>query len=278
VTAQAALAAAVRVLEAASIEGAARDARILLAEAMGLARDRLLLHLADDLPPTVLARFEAMIAQRVARAPVARIIGRRAFWGRDFTVTEAVLDPRPETECLIAEALAGPAAQRLLDLGTGSGILAVTLLAEWPAARGMACDISDAALDVAAQNAARHGVAGRIDLIQSDWFSAVGGRFDLIVANPPYIAAEEMTELAEEVRGHDPRCALTDEADGLTAYRTIVAEAGAFLHPGGRILLEIGWQQGRAVARLLADAGFGSVAILPDLAGRDRILRANWPG
>lgn len=277
-TAQAALAAAVRQLEAAGIEGPGRDARILLAEAMDVARDRLLLHLGDDLTPVVLARFEAMVAQRAARAPVARIIGRRAFWGRDFRVTEAVLDPRPETEGLIAEALAGPAAQRLLDLGTGSGILAVTLLSEWPAARGLACDISDAALDVAAQNAARHGVAARLNLIRSDWFAAVAGRFDLIVANPPYISAAEMAGLAEEVRGHDPRAALTDEADGLTAYRTITAGAGAHLNPGGRLLLEIGWRQGAAVAALLAEQGFADVSILPDLAGHDRVIRAIWPG
>lgn len=277
-TAQVALAAAVRQLEAAGIEGPGRDARILLAEAMDVARDRLLLHLGDDLTPVVLARFEAMVAQRAARAPVARIIGRRAFWGRDFRVTESVLDPRPETEGLIAEALAGPAAQRLLDLGTGSGILAVTLLAEWPAARGLACDISTAALDVAAQNAARHGVAARLDLIRSDWFAAVAGRFDLIVANPPYISAAEMAGLAEEVRGHDPRAALTDEADGLTAYRTITAGAGAHLNPGGRLVLEIGWRQGAAVAALLAGQGFAYVSILPDLAGHDRVIRAIWPG
>lgn len=277
-TAQAALSAAVRHLEAAGIEGAGRDARILLAEAMGVARDRLLLHLDDDLAAEMQARFEGMVALRAARAPVSRIIGRRVFWGRDFRVTEAVLDPRPETEGLIAEALAGPAAQRLLDLGTGSGILAVTLLAEWPAARGVACDISCAALEIAAQNAARHGVSARVDLIRSDWFAAVPGRFDLIVANPPYIAAAEMAGLAEEVRGHDPRAALTDEADGLTAYRTIIAGAGAHLDPGGRILLEIGWRQGAAVVALLAGEGFAGVSILPDLAGHDRVIRAIWPG
>lgn len=277
-TAQAALAAAIRRLEAAGIEGAARDARILLAEAMEITRDRLLLHLDDDLTPDRQARFAAMITQRAARAPVARIIGRRAFWGRDFAVTEAVLDPRPETEGLIAEALAEPAARRLLDLGTGSGILAVTLLAEWPAARAVACDISEAALAVAARNAARHGVAARLDLIRSDWFAAVPGRFDLILANPPYIAAAEMAGLAEEVRGHDPRAALTDEADGLSAYRAIGAAAGAHLDPGGRLLLEIGWQQGPAVAEILAREGFAAVAILPDLAGHDRVIRAIWPG
>lgn len=277
-TAQAALAAALRHLEVAGIEGAGRDARILLAEAMGVARDRLLLHLGDDLTPAAQTRFESMIARRAARMPVARIIGRRAFWGRDFTVTEAVLDPRPETEGLIAEALAGPAAQRLLDLGTGSGILAVTLLAEWPGARAVACDISEAALAVAARNAAHHGVDVRLDLIRSDWFAAVPGRFDLILANPPYIAAGEMAGLAEEVRSHDPRAALTDEGDGLTAYRAISAQAGTHLHPGGRLLLEIGWRQGAAVAAFLAQEGFAGVSILPDLAGHDRVIRAIWPG
>ncbi|SEK45852.1 [protein release factor]-glutamine N5-methyltransferase [Roseovarius azorensis] len=277
-SAQAALSAAVRALEAAGIEGASRDARILLAEAMAVTRDRLTLHLADDLPPEVQARFEAMIARRADRAPVSRIIGRRAFWGRDFAVTPEVLDPRPETECLIAAALGGPVPQRLLDLGTGSGIIAVTLLAEWPDARGVACDISPAALEVAVRNAARHGVSGRLDLIVSDWFGAVRGRFDLIASNPPYIAADEMAGLAEEVRGHDPRAALTDEGDGLAAYRVIAGQAGACLCPGGRILVETGWRQGAAVAALFDAEGFAQVAILPDLEGRDRVIGAVWPG
>lgn len=268
---------AARRLEAAGIEGAAGDARALLAEAVGCARDRLTLHLGDELEPGAEARFEAMIARRVAREPVAKILGRRAFWGREFEVTADVLDPRPETECLIAEALGGPEPLRLLDLGTGSGILAVTLLAEWPQAWGVATDLSDAALKVAMRNAARAGVAERLAYCRADWFEGVTGAFDLIVSNPPYIAAAEMAGLMPEVREHDPHMALTDAGDGLSAYRAIAGGAGAHLNPGGRLMVEIGWQQGAAVADLWRAAGFEAVTILPDLEGRDRVVTGLWP-
>ncbi|GAW36737.1 release factor glutamine methyltransferase [Roseovarius sp. A-2] len=276
-SAQAALVAATRALQAAGIDGAAGDARALLAVAMEVPRDRLTLHLGDDLDAAAAARLNAMIARRMAREPVAKIIGRRDFWGRSFEVTADVLDPRPETECLIAEALRGPVAARLLDLGTGSGIIAVTLLADWPGAQGVATDISAAALEVAARNAARHGVGARLDLYRSDWFSQVTGPFDLIVSNPPYIAVDEMPDLSPEVRDHDPQAALTDGADGLLAYRMIAAGAGAHLRPGGRIALEIGWQQGAQVRELLCAAGFAEVGVLPDLDGRDRVVVGVWP-
>ncbi|MBQ0810060.1 peptide chain release factor N(5)-glutamine methyltransferase [Roseovarius sp.] len=268
---------AARRLEAAGIAGAAGDARALLAEAVGIARDRLTLHLGDELEPGAAVRFAALIARRAAREPVAKILGRRVFWGRKFEVTADVLDPRPETECLIAEALAGPKPLTLLDLGTGSGILAVTLLAEWPEVRGVATDLSDAALAVAARNAARAGVAARLDVIRADWFAGVTGLFDLIVSNPPYIGVDEMAGLMPEVRDHDPRLALTDEADGLAAYRAIAGGAGAHLRPGGRLMVEIGWRQGAAVADILRAAGFEAVAVLPDLEGRDRVVCGVWP-
>lgn len=276
-SAQAALVAATRALQAAGIEGAAGDARALLAAAMDVPRDRLTLHLGDDLDAAAAVRFDAMIARRMAREPVAKIIGRRDFWGRSFEVTADVLDPRPETECLIAEALRGPVPARLLDLGTGSGIIAVTLLAEWPGARGVATDISAAALEVAVRNAGRHGVDTRLDLCLSDWFVQVTGVFDLIVSNPPYIAVDEMTGLSAEVRDHDPEGALTDGGDGLSAYRAIASGAGAHLRPGGRIALEIGWQQGALVRDILTRAGFAEVTSLPDLDGRDRVVFGTWP-
>jgi release factor glutamine methyltransferase len=248
-----------------------------LAEAVGIARDRLTLHLGEDLEPGAAVRFAALIARRAAREPVAKILGRRVFWGREFEVTADVLDPRPETECLVAEALAGPKPLTLLDLGTGSGILAVTLLAEWPEVRGVATDLSEAALAVAARNAAQAGVTARLDVIRADWFAGVTGVFDLIVSNPPYIGVDEMAGLMPEVRAHDPRLALTDEADGLTAYRAIAGGAGAHLRPGGRLMVEIGWRQGAAVADLLRAAGFEAVAVLPDLEGRDRVVCGVWP-
>lgn len=274
-TARQVLIAAIARLSAAGIHGAGGDARALLAAAMPVPRDRLTLHLDDPLTDGARALYDAMIARRVAHEPVAKILGVRSFWGRMFEVTADVLDPRPETECLIAAALEGTPPDRLLDLGTGSGIIAVTLLAQWPEAQGVATDTSAAALDVAGRNAARHGVAGRLDLQRADWFDGIEGGFDLIVSNPPYIAAREMPGLAPEVRLHDPHAALTDGADGLTACRAIVARAGAHLRPGGRILLEIGPTQGHDVCTLLTRAGFTGVRTLRDFDGRDRVVGGN---
>ncbi|MDZ7708702.1 MAG: peptide chain release factor N(5)-glutamine methyltransferase [Roseovarius sp.] len=276
-TANEALRAAVRRLAGVGIDGAAGDARALMAEALEVGRDRLVLHLGEEMEAGALARFEAMLARRLAREPVARILGRRAFWGRDFTVTPDVLDPRPETECVVAEALAGPVPGRLLDLGTGSGCIAVTLLAEWPGARGVATDISGSALAVAAENAARHGVAGRLDLVESDWFARVAGRFDLIVSNPPYIARAGMAGLAREVRDHDPRGALCDGGDGLGAYRALAQGVMDRLAPGGRFVVEIGAGQGGDVAQILARAGLTDVRLKPDLDGRDRVVAGRYP-
>lgn len=273
-TAREALVAATRRLAAAGIDGAGGDARALLAAALGVPRDRLTLHLGDILDEASRARYETRVTRRAAHEPVAKILGERVFWGRAFEVTTDVLDPRPETECLIAAALDGPQPARLLDLGTGSGIIAVTLLAEWPATQGVATDTSAAALDVATRNARRHGVAARLEMRCADWFKGVAGAFDLIASNPPYIAADEMAELAPEVRLHDPLTALSDGADGRTAYRAIAGTAGAHLRPGGRILLEIGPAQGRAVCRLMSEAGFASVRILCDFDGRDRVVSA----
>jgi len=221
-----------------------------------------------------MARYEALLHRRLDHEPVSRIIGRRLFWGRDFRITPHVLDPRPETETLVAEALAGPAPARLLDLGTGSGILAVTLLAEWAQSEALASDLSPEALIVARANAEDIGVADRLTLIEADWFSGIDAGFDLIVSNPPYIAASEMAGLDPEVREHDPEIALTPGGDGLDAYRAIAAGARARLAPGGRLLVEIGPTQGAQVAALLVAAGLSEVSVLPDLDGRDRVVRA----
>jgi release factor glutamine methyltransferase len=263
-------------LQAAGVDGAARDARRLLAHALGIAPDVLAGRMADEVPEAARASFAALVARRAAREPVSHLTGLRAFWGRDFRVTRDVLDPRPETETLVALALAAPFA-RVLDLGTGSGCILVTLLAERPGAQGVGTDISPAALLVAGENAARHGVAERVVLTPSDWFGDIGGRYDLIVSNPPYIAAAEMAGLAPEVRNHEPRGALTDEGDGLSAYRAIAEGAGRFLVPGGRLLVEIGPAQGPAVSRLFAAAGLERVAVHPDLDGRDRVVAARRP-
>lgn len=256
------------------IEGAGRDARALLAEAVGIAPDRLVLEAQRDLTEAEWAAFQTLLSRRLEHEPVARILGRRTFWGRDFKITPQVLDPRPETETLIAEALAGPAPGRLLDLGTGSGIIAVTLLAEWPGATAVATDLCAGALAVARENAQVHQVGDRLTFVESDWFLGVEGAFDLIASNPPYIAADEMPGLARDVRGHDPDMALTPGGDGLDAYRAIAAEAAAHLAPGGRLIVEIGPTQGAAVAGMFRSAGLTGIAVRRDLDGRDRVVRA----
>ncbi|MCA0920932.1 peptide chain release factor N(5)-glutamine methyltransferase [Pseudooceanicola nanhaiensis] len=259
-------------LTEAGIAGAPRDARLLLAGAAGLRPDRLSLELGQAASEAVTGTFMAHIERRIAREPVSRILGHRLFWGRSFRVTPDVLDPRPETESLIAAALEGGAATRLLDLGTGSGIIAATLLAEWPDATGLATDVSAAALAVARENAASLGLAGRLDFVEADWWQGVAGRFDLIASNPPYITEAEMAELSPEVAKFDPTGALTPGGDGLAPYRIIAAGALSHLTPGGRLMVEIGWRQGPDVAALFTDAGLMDVAVLPDMDGRDRVV------
>ncbi|MCC1481519.1 peptide chain release factor N(5)-glutamine methyltransferase [Roseibaca sp. Y0-43] len=268
------LAEGVATLRAAGLEGAAGDARVLLAHALGIPRDRLTLALQDDVPAPAMARFHAAIAARAGHQPVAQITGRRAFYGRDFIVTPDVLDPRPDTETLIDAALE-QRFTRLLDLGTGSGAIALTLLAERPETTALAVDLSQAALDVAARNAQALGLTGRVEMRRSDWFASVAGQFDLIVSNPPYIGTPELDALSPDVREHEPRMALVpagDDGTGLAAYRVICAQAGAFLRPGGWLMLEIGYRQGDAVQALLRDAGFDAVGLRHDLSGHPRVV------
>ncbi|PIE10067.1 MAG: protein-(glutamine-N5) methyltransferase, release factor-specific [Rhodobacterales bacterium] len=263
-------------LRDAGIESAQKDARLFMAACLDIDPGRVTLHLRDPLDAVPEAVFLADIHDRKARKPVSHILGHRDFYGRRFTVTSDVLDPRPETETLIAAALETPFSE-VLDLGTGSGAILVTLLAERPQATGIGSDLSKPALRVAHENAQAHGALDRCALIASDWYDAIGGRFDLIVSNPPYIALEEMPELAPEL-SFEPRMALTDEADGLTAYRAIAAGAGDHLSPGGRLMVEIGWQQGAAVAGLFKAAGLTDVSVRSDLDGRDRVVIGHAPG
>ena len=275
-TAAAALVAATARLRAAGVDDPARDARLLLAHAARIDAARVTLIAPEDLTPEIEDRYENLIALRAVRVPVSHLVGERAFYGRRFKVSADVLDPRPETETLVEAALSRPFS-RVLDLGTGSGCILVTLLAEVPGATGLGVDLSEAACLQASANAHLHGVAARADIRLSDWFAAVGGRFDLIVSNPPYIAADEIATLSDEVRRYEPRAALTDDADGLSAYRRIAARAPAHLAQGGRVLVEIGWRQGAAVAELFREAGFADVRVLQDLDGRDRVVTAEEP-
>jgi len=275
-TVAAALRAATAQLTQVGIVAAAGDARHLVAHAIGLDPDRLTLHLSDQLDASVQVRLEAALAARARHQPVSQIIGSRLFWGRRFRVTRDVLDPRPETECLIAAALAQPFA-RVLDLGTGSGAILLTLLAERPDASGLGTDLSPKALAVALGNAQALGLTARASFARADWLDGVQEQFDLIVANPPYIAAAEIAGLAPEVRDWEPHLALTPGGDGLGAYRRIAAGAGVLLAPGGVLLLEIGPTQSAAVTALLTAAGLRCGPTLPDLDGRDRVVVARLP-
>ncbi len=275
-TAAEALRAAIARLTAAEIPDAPRDARRLLAFAMGIAPDRVSLHLPDALDPKQAAAFDAAIADRIARRPVSQITGQRQFFGRTFRVTADTLDPRPETEILVAAALERPFV-KMLDLGTGTGCILLSCLAGMPFATGTGTDQSAAALAVAAGNAEALGLAKRARFRQADWLSGISGKFDLILSNPPYIAEDEMAGLSPEVRDWEPRAALTPGGDGLDAYRAIAAGAGARLMPGGRLGLEIGPTQAGAVTALLAAAGFEKVEVRPDLDTRDRVILARWP-
>ena len=273
-TVSVALARAVQTLRAAGVPDPATDARALMAHAGGIAPDRLTLHLQDPVDHAALSAFSALINRRAAREPVSHLTGFRLFWGHRFIVTPDVLDPRPETETLVAEALTRPFV-RMLDLGTGSGCILGSCLAGMPMASGLGVELSPAALLVAARNIDAMGLGHRAKLVPSDWFSAVTGRFDLIVSNPPYISADEMAGLSPEVRGHEPHLALTPEGDGLDAYRAIALGAPSRLMAGGRLMVEIGPTQAKAVSALFAAQGLVSLRCLPDLDGRDRVIVAH---
>ncbi|MFN7001820.1 MAG: peptide chain release factor N(5)-glutamine methyltransferase [Roseinatronobacter sp.] len=277
--AQALLAEGISALRAAGIEGAARDARWLMAYALGISQDRLTLALSDPVTDKQMAAFHDAISARAQRQPVAQITGQRLFWGRSFRVTPDVLDPRPETETLIAAALDEPFAT-VLDLGTGSGVILTTLLAERTEATGTGIDLSHAALEVAQENAARMGVSERAHFVLSDWFTEVSGTFDLIVSNPPYISRDELGALAPETRDWEPRMALVPtgcDGTGLAAYRIIAAQAGAHLTTGGRLIVEIGLEQGADVLALFENAGLKDGVLRDDLTGRPRIAMATAP-
>ncbi len=260
-------------LSDAGVEGAARDVQILLAHALGVEPSRLLLMENDEVLPEDFRKYDEYLAAREQFQPVAQIIGGRDFWGRRFKVTRDVLDPRPDSETLIEQALAGGERQRVLDLGTGSGILGITLAAEWPKARVIATDISTPALEIAAENAAAHGVEKRMEFVPSDWFEMVGGTFDLIISNPPYIALEEMAGLSPDVRNWEPFLALTPGGDGMDPYRIIAAGLGDYMDKDAMALFEIGYKQGADVSAIFRAAGFDKVSVLQDLNGLDRVVK-----
>ena len=251
------------------------DARLLLEYATGCTHTDLLARPETPIIAPAYDQFLDWVARRVAGEPLAYLVGEAAFRGRVFQVSPDVLIPRPETEVLIELALAklkGLATPRVLDLGTGSGIVAISLALECPAAQIAAVDLSFEAISVAQNNAGRLGA--QVDFRQSDWFSALAGeQFDLIVSNPPYVAAGD-PHLALNGLPFEPQMALTDGADGLSCIRQIVAGASAHLNPGGWLLFEHGYDQGESSRNLLTAAAFKAALTHPDLAGIDRVSGA----
>lgn len=265
---------ATMMLTAAGIAGPERDARVLLAHVMEIDQANLMARMNDTLPQSVLYGMDRVIAVRSLHQPVSHITGKRGFWNHEFLVNSDVLDPRPDTETLVAAALEQPF-DNVLDLGTGSGAIILSLLDERPQAMGVATDISAKALDVARRNAGRIGVADRVQFKESDWFKSVTGQFDLVVSNPPYIADSEMQGLAPEVRDWEPHLALTPGGDGLEAYRRISRGLKAALAPKGRAFFEIGYRQAVDVSEIFTKAGFTQLKVLPDLSGHDRVIALN---
>lgn len=258
-------------LSGAGIEEFRREARILLAFVVGLDPLQVSMRLEEVLNAEQSAKLEAALRSRVARVPMSHILGYRDFYEHRFIVTPDVLDPRPETEELVAHALSAPF-ENVLDLGTGSGCIILSLLAENSSARGLAVDQSAQALEVARRNAENLRLTDRLRFCRSDWCQELPAeQFDLIVSNPPYIHPAALKGLSPEVH-HEPISALTDNIDGLSHYATIAHQAHGFLAPQGRLLFEIGYDQGAAVAEILSKEGYGDIAILEDLDHRPRVV------
>jgi release factor glutamine methyltransferase len=257
----------------------ALDAKLLVGHALGYSGLQLAIHERESVSTLFASSVTDLMNRRLSGESVARIIGHREFYGLEFQLSAATLEPRPDTELLVDLALdALPQGGRLLDLGTGSGCIPISILFNRGDARGTASDINPAALDMAAANATRHGVADRLDLRQGDWFGALApddAPFDLIVSNPPYIATAVVETLAGEVKDFDPRLALDGGEDGLGPYRIIARDAPGWLRPGGKLLVEIGYDQGDAVSAMLERAGFERISVHKDLAGLDRVVLAH---
>ncbi len=270
---------ATRRLSEAGVPDPRREAASLLAFVLRTDRGGVVARKPDPVESGAAARFAELIAGRALRAPLQHLEGRAEFRGLEFEVSGEVLIPRPETEDLVQAVLdAGlPEAARVADLGTGSGCIAVALAVERPAWRLVAVDLSAAALRVAFRNAAKHGVADRIAIVESDFSApeaAWHGAFDAVVSNPPYIPEEEWRGLEPEVRDHEPKGALVPGPTGNEAYEVIVRAAAAMLRPGGLLALELGWKSEEAVRRLAVSSGLDDVSVRPDLQGIPRVLTA----
>jgi release factor glutamine methyltransferase len=268
------------------VDSARLDAELLLASVLGLSRVELYTNYDRPLAKDEVDRFRDVLRRRAMREPVAYILGRREFWSLELEVDRRVLIPRPETETLVEAALKALRALqprdgdglRVLDVGTGSGAIAVVLAVESPQTRVVATDVTAAALEVAPRNAARHGVSDRIEFRQGDLFDALapGEVFDVMVSNPPYCRASELREMAPEVREWEPIGALVSGTDGMDVTERLIARAPEFLRSEGFLLLEVG-TQAAAARDLLARNDWREIRLLEDLAGRSRVLDARPP-
>lgn len=282
------LAVGVQRLLDAGVDTARLDAEVLMGHVLGLTREQLLGSADLLLSEVHLRPYRELLRRRLEREPIAYITRRQEFWSLEFRVLPDVMIPRPETERLVeislalARELPKTSSLRVLDIGTGSGAIAISLAKEMPSAVIWATDVSPAALEIARSNAAGNGVAGRIRFFHGDLFEAIGqfpGRFTLIVSNPPYIRSAEIDALEPEVSRWEPRGALDGGADGLDFYRRIAREARDYLAPNGAVAVEVGADMGKEVSRLFTAAGYYTgVAIVQDYAGRDRVVMARLAG
>lgn len=270
-------------LTAAGIDNVRFEARLLLGHAAGLSVEQLVARGSDPVPAGVAAAMRELTGRRVRREPMAYILGEREFWGLPFKVSPAVLVPRPDSETLIETVLdllpERERPLRILDLGVGSGCLLLTLLREYPKATGVGVDASPEALAIAGENAGLLGVASRARLMVDDWRQAgwtdrLGGPFDLLVSNPPYIETSTIATLMPEVANHEPRLALDGGSDGLEAYRIIAAATPTLIAPGGWALVEGGEGQAIDISGIFASVGLSPQAPRKDLAGVERVVAA----
>ena len=261
-------------LRAAGIDAPRRDARLLMQHALGLTREALLAHDDRPLGAGEGRRLAALVRRRVAREPLAYLTGRREFWSLEFAVDRSALVPRPETETVVEAVLARaaylPPRPHLLDLGTGSGCLLVALLSELPSATGVGADINAAAASLAQANARRHGLDGRASFVVADWGAPLAARFDIVVSNPPYVAAEALASLAPEIACHEPQAALAGGTDGYACYRRLAPQIAHLLAPAGLAAIEVGARMAEEVASLFAAEGLEEIDRRRDLAGIDR--------
>ena len=266
-------------LAAAGIPTPELDANLLIGHAAGITALDRLREPGRPVDPASEAAARDCLRRRLEREPVHRIIGSREFYGLSLKLSEATLVPRPDTEALVdlvLPAVRGAVARTgrcaVLDIGTGSGAIALAILATVPEATATATDVSGPALETALSNARANGLSGRFTAVRSNWFAQIDSRHDVIVSNPPYIRTGEIAGLDAEVRFHDPRIALDGGDDGLSAYRVIAARAAAHLTPEGVVGVEIGHDQNSVVTKLFEDAGYRKIAERQDFSGHDRAI------